>query len=52
MDKAMKKKEWITPTVERIDLEFDKEMTLVCVASANMPAGATSCGAAGAPCHG
>ena len=45
MDQEAKKKTWITPVVERINLEFDKDMTSPCVASNVEPSPATSCGA-------
>ena len=37
MDQVVKTKTWTTPIVERINLEFDKDMSNVCIASLNEP---------------
>ena len=45
MDQEVKTKTWTTPIVERINLEFDKDMTGPCVGSSTEPG--TSCPTAG-----
>jgi len=37
MDQELKKKTWTTPIVERINLEFDKDMSNACIASISNP---------------
>ena len=44
-----KKKEWITPKIEQINLEFDKEMDAPCFGSSNTPTGDSNCGTGAGP---